>query len=651
MTTLSTCAQDGNGNLNPMSFTDQHGNVILERLRYQRDTGRFCDVYIVVKDRHFCAHRNILAACSPYFDSILRNSKVVKEQITRVKNYCAEYLDRYMDSANCLSVKELALKYNLPALLKSACDFFDVNINRCLLESTDIVEFSLAQLNALLSEPKYANSISPDVHLKLIVHWIGHNPTQRDSLFKEMLTACSFASVQSATLEYLLDYSSFLINSQAARYTLMQMMYEHSMPMAKYQAQYRTLTAQFGSERTIFYNDAHMTYGSSSQSQPQSRGISQGESGFTMNVKSESGSSQSGRIGDEVHEIDTNKVQTQSNYNEETGQPPVIGASTTEEVLHPAEANVGSRPALKLKIHLNAMNILNRKNRLLAAAGRHKLYRKSITAANQVLAKRRGRPPKNKSFVRAESLKADDTSIGEELYPDCGIDLNEQVIFDEADEVDPCSQQDESDNEANGDTNGAPVEKLFKCDYCGYRSSSAVLIKHHIVRAHTRNIAYICSLCVYECRWNRDYYEHMKTHFPGPPFHCDICQYGNDSIQSLLAHRLTHSDERPFKCILCEYKSRSRNHLIGHIRNHTVDKPFHCPECGRAFAMKSTLDQHVAAHSENRPYQCLHCDFSTKYQSHLISHRRIHSGDVFHCHYEECTYSSPKKSQLAAHLR
>ncbi|VDK87426.1 unnamed protein product, partial [Litomosoides sigmodontis] len=555
MTTLSTCAPDGNGSLNPMSFTDQHGNVLLERLRYQRDTGCFCDVYIVVKDRHFCAHRNILAACSPYFDSILRNSKVVKEQvtvncqnpavfelllnymysgsvvidrssvtdllklannflITRVKNYCAEYLDRYMDSANCLSVKELALKYNLPALLKSACDFFDLNINRCLLESTDIVEFSLAQLNALLSEPKYANSISPDIHLKLIVHWIGHNPTQRDSLFKDMLAACSFASVQSSTLEYLLDYSSFLINSQAARYTLLQMMCQHSMPMAKYQAQYRALTAQFGNERTIFYNDAHLTYGSGPQPQPQLHGICQGETGFAMNVKSESGSVQNRGIADETHEIAARKMQVRPDFNEETGQPPVIGASTTQEVLNPTGASNDSRPSLKLKIHLNAMNILNRKNRLLGSSGRHKLYRKSVTTANQVLAKRRGRPPKNKSFIRSEALKVDETPATEELYQDCGIDLNEQVIFDEADEVDPCSQQDEADNEANGETNdGAAVEKVFKCDYCTYKSSTATLIKHHIVRVHTRNIAYICSICAYECRWNRDYYEHMKTHF------------------------------------------------------------------------------------------------------------------------------------------
>lgn len=50
-------------------------------------------------------------------------------------------------------------------------------------------------------------------------------------------------------------------------------------------------------------------------------------------VKSESGSSQSGRLSEETHKADTNKVFTQSNYNEETGQPPVIGASTTEQVV------------------------------------------------------------------------------------------------------------------------------------------------------------------------------------------------------------------------------------------------------------------------------------------------------------------------------
>lgn len=49
-------------------------------------------------------------------------------------------------------------------------------------------------------------------------------------------------------------------------------------------------------------------------------------------VKSESGSLQSRGIS-EAHEIATGKIQVQSDFNEETGQPPVIGASTTQEVV------------------------------------------------------------------------------------------------------------------------------------------------------------------------------------------------------------------------------------------------------------------------------------------------------------------------------
>lgn len=79
--------------------------------------------------------------------------------------------------------------------------------------------------------------------------------------------------------------------------------------------------------------------------------------------------------------------------------------------------------------------------------------------------------------------------------------------------MDPLSQPDESEGEAEV-VGGVPVEKPFKCDYCCYRGTSERRVKNHTARAHARDIVHVCSLCVFECRWNREYYNHMRSHFP-----------------------------------------------------------------------------------------------------------------------------------------
>ncbi|CAG5134029.1 unnamed protein product [Candidula unifasciata] len=173
-------------------------------------------------------------------------------------------------------------------------------------------------------------------------------------------------------------------------------------------------------------------------------------------------------------------------------------------------------------------------------------------------------------------------------------------------------------------------------------------------KIHEGNCLFSCSLCSFKSKWSKEYYGHMKLrHFPGPPFYCDNeqCEYSTDKFQQLVSHRRQHSDQRPFVCDICLMAFRNMSNLYQHLKIHSDEKKFECPECGHSFRLKNTLVQHMVIHSNLRPYLCDLCGFCTKFQSHLISHKRIHTGDVYHCDFQSCTYSTPKKSQMKSHMR
>lgn len=178
---------------NPMNFSESlHGCMVLDKLKSLKEEGKFCDVILYVEGKQFRAHRNVLASCSPYFESVLKTHKNLKERLTitcqssdiflcllnymytgcvvidrdnvaellrlanhflvsKLKTYCAEYLDRYLDVTNCLSVREMSEKYNLQALLKAATLFVQVNINKIVYQD-EILNFTLPKLEAFLSE-------------------------------------------------------------------------------------------------------------------------------------------------------------------------------------------------------------------------------------------------------------------------------------------------------------------------------------------------------------------------------------------------------------------------------------------------------------------------------------------------------------------
>ncbi|CAB4054823.1 unnamed protein product [Lepeophtheirus salmonis] len=129
-----------------ISEANNHCVHAFEKLRIQREQGRFCDVTLSIQGRTFPAHRCVLASCSPWFDTNLKVYKTTKEtvEVTQCKNYeifhqlltycytgqiivdknnvpellhlsnyyaifklksyCSEYLERNLNSRNCVFV-------------------------------------------------------------------------------------------------------------------------------------------------------------------------------------------------------------------------------------------------------------------------------------------------------------------------------------------------------------------------------------------------------------------------------------------------------------------------------------------------------------------------------------------------------------------
>ncbi|OWK60477.1 Transcriptional regulator Kaiso [Lonchura striata] len=88
-----------------ISATDtQYSSVLLQSLNEQRGHGLFCDVTVIVEDRKFRAHRNVLSASSTYFHQLFSVAgQVVELSFVRAEIF-AEILN-YIYSSKIISVR------------------------------------------------------------------------------------------------------------------------------------------------------------------------------------------------------------------------------------------------------------------------------------------------------------------------------------------------------------------------------------------------------------------------------------------------------------------------------------------------------------------------------------------------------------------
>ena len=695
---------------NSMHFNENpSGNSILETLHSQRMDGRFCDIDLHVSsgsiEKRFPAHRSVLAACSQYFETRLKTTRVTKEQIhigchdvdvfetlldymysgnitidwnnvhellklsnyflmSKVTAYCSDFLEHYLALDNCIAVRDLAQKYDLEALIDICNEFVTENINE-IIEQPFMTEMSAKKLDSIIRDPMIGFTDCPVSQvLTFLISWVKKDIDKRSS---ELYHFLSFIEWHKMKLEFIYDHIDTEIlyrENKMSLYYVLKSLSESDINIERYCDSYNELKKCFlknkkRSKEELVSDDELIVPDIDEQDMllPNSPIVvenvephSYSKSRSRQTPKDKSTKSHQGMFWVilKILIFNYNYFHSLLVVTELKRKP---NKSYKSEVKDLEESeSVGSKSRKR-----SPKGKYNKSEWIVFATNSSKNNRKKIQKTNSELKISKDKPKESSSKEITDDNENDNNSnedqdeVAEEAQK---LGIKDKTETEETEESSMSSPKKDSKSRNRMQSMSlAHWKEGVKCPHCIYVGHSATRLEQHLSRVHQEDTVYTCKMCSYECKWNREYYKHMKSHFEGPPYKCEDCEYNCERIQFILSHRMRHTDERPFECELCSFKSRTKGNLIVHMRIHTGEKPYTCNQCSRSFAMKNTLDQHLATHRDDRPYLCDSCGFTTKYQSHLLSHKRIHTGNVFHCEQEGCTYSSPRRSQLAAHMR
>lgn len=544
-----------------MSFTEiDHDKTILRKLRCLQNCGRFCDVFLDANGKVFSAHSSVLAACSPYFDTLLKgkcspkqtigckcenhqsldclleyfytgsividcnNLKDLSEfshlyQLTSLKEKCSAFIESRLTVSNCYRMRSLAMKCRLKPLLKTIDAFIAANFANIITMQGEVLDFSFKQLENLI-----LNGCIPVMeHLKftLICRWAKHKLKDREKDFRGLLMKLNWANMQVTLLYDVIEHDTLFSSSEWCFYSILQALDEKGLLSHNYSEKLNVLGRKILSyDGTEAIDALHVA--DSCPMEPQTAGL--------LSPSDEDISDEFLTVRDEDLPLEAPGMRLDLPPNKEAAGGPLIIGDGCQGV----------------KVRNDRRVAVHRRTTSKTKARDAQVKKKLILAKKRSIIKRCR--AQNAKWKKSSQLAIKVKKIGK----------GHRTV------------------KASGEESASAKPKrkkveILSCQVCPYTTvKGAERLNAHMEKNHQVDKTFTCPECAFQCKWNREYNQHLKQHFPGPPYRCNVdgCSYQSDRLNLLMVHRMKHTDERPHPCLICSAKFRSRTNLNAHIKCH-----------------------------------------------------------------------------------
>lgn len=235
-----------------------------DRLRAQREQGRYCDLTLSIGGRKFQSHRCVMASVSSWFDSRLKMHKTMKEEIeidcqnlevfyavltycytgqitiqrsnvdeilvlsdkyaiSKLKAYCIDYLSRCINTELVFKVLHLAVRIGSSDLIKQCVNFIHRRFDQ-LCNRSEMMALNYSVFKAILNE--CLSSVSQNILLLFITQWVDCNIPEREGYFMDLLPMIHWNSMEPQFVIDHIERTPLYQNSQECLYGILGFIFE-----------------------------------------------------------------------------------------------------------------------------------------------------------------------------------------------------------------------------------------------------------------------------------------------------------------------------------------------------------------------------------------------------------------------------------------